>query len=286
MKILGIHKPLWDALQEAPKRGTVHSIFDKVVNVALLDGQMVSLLSSSMDDGPYALILEEKNFSSLGIHVQDPVVLTKELVTMGPKAWILKDLRLYELSLPRYRYTPQVKRHVETLVKNLEKIQEHVTTPYEETLQKMLQEGLWALKEALVKEDKGLFMEGAKKLLGLGQGLTPTGDDVLLGALLVLSLKEQPLRKVRDYYEELLPLAKEATNQLSYVGLQRGVEGYFRKDLLDFMEALWTQKSMTKPLEKVLSIGHSSGRDMLQGMVLVLKIFMEKEKENGNKNTH
>ncbi len=109
-----------------------------------------------------------------------------------------------------------------------------------------------------------------KYLIGRGKGLTPSGDDILMGFTLVLIIFKvhKPWTK---YFKEVLNA--KMTTTVSYIYLKALLEGYARKELNDFGD-LFKEKNLFRVNEKILDIqkiGHSSGNDILFGIFLGLK---------------
>ena len=110
----------------------------------------------------------------------------------------------------------------------------------------------------------------AKKLIGLGRGLTPSGDDFLCGFLTVLD-KEHPLAKeVRTVIAENLPRTTDIS--AAYLG------GVLRGEYFTIYNAVELILKWDEPFEEhcdfVLSMGASSGTDALLGALAAAKILL------------
>lgn len=107
-------------------------------------------------------------------------------------------------------------------------------------------------------------------LIGLGPGLTPSGDDCLLGAL--VALDGLGLSAVRDsLWHQCLPHL-DRTNEISRAHLGAAARGYGAAVLHRAIHA--TMAGRVEGLEQVLSsvsaIGETSGRDGLTGALMAL----------------
>jgi Protein of unknown function (DUF2877) len=109
-------------------------------------------------------------------------------------------------------------------------------------------------------------------LVGLGPGLTPSGDDLLCGALVALHAIGQ-VDLARDLYAVIGEAARIATSPLSAAFLKAAAEGQSSEPLHESIVALLENQSLARPLEAVAHIGHTSGWDALAGAVLVLRTF-------------
>ncbi len=108
------------------------------------------------------------------------------------------------------------------------------------------------------------------RLVGLGPGLTPSGDDFLGGMLIALrTLGAEAARRQLSWV--VCPLLEARTNQISAALLDAAVEGYGGASLHMALNALLGGGSGLAPaIAGVARIGHSSGWDALSGMVTVL----------------
>jgi hypothetical protein len=109
-------------------------------------------------------------------------------------------------------------------------------------------------------------------LVGLGSGLTPSGDDLLCGTLVALHAIGQA-DVARELYAAISGAAPLATSPLSAAFLRAAAEGQSCEPLHKTIIALLINQSVARPLAAVARIGHTSGWDALAGAVLVLLAF-------------
>ncbi len=113
-------------------------------------------------------------------------------------------------------------------------------------------------------------------LVGLGHGSTPSGDDMIAGALAALwALGTGDLAAARQAIaSEIAALAPGQTTQTSLDMLWNAARGYFPAALRDVAEALChapvSQREFTAIEAALLRLGATSGRDMLQGVAALL----------------
>ena len=108
-------------------------------------------------------------------------------------------------------------------------------------------------------------------LLGLGPGLTPSGDDLLGGALVALTAIG--LLDLRDaIWTGLRPHAAARTNDIARAHLAAAAEGECAAALDEAVEALLSGGLGLEPaVRAVEAVGHTSGWDALAGVVIVLR---------------
>lgn len=108
----------------------------------------------------------------------------------------------------------------------------------------------------------------AHALVGLGPGLTPSGDD-FLGAVMI-ALNALNRRDLSDrLWDQLGPFAGNATNPISLAHLHAASRGYGVAALHDAMSALVTgdESAIRRAAARLDRIGHTSGWDALTGAV-------------------
>jgi hypothetical protein len=106
-------------------------------------------------------------------------------------------------------------------------------------------------------------------LLGLGPGLTPSGDDLLCGALVALNAVGQA-EAARDLYALLMRASTAATSALSRSLLAAAVEGQGGEPLHALIIALLQDHPIDGAIEALSRHGHSSGWDTIAGVAIAL----------------
>ena len=108
--------------------------------------------------------------------------------------------------------------------------------------------------------------------LGLGSGLTPSGDDLIIGLLLALSRWGDVLAPGLDLaalQREILPLARRKTTLLSASLIECATQGQGDERLLTALDGIMTgSPDPTTGASHLLQWGNSSGVDALTGMAI------------------
>ena len=132
---------------------------------------------------------------------------------------------------------------------------------------------------ALEQNKSTMGGEELSSLLGLGSGLTPLGDDLILGVILTLNRWGQvliPGQGLEELNDNLLINAKEKTTALSASLLSCAIEGAADERLLAVLDSFFSgDESSPRDLDNLLKWGSSSGIGVLAGMVLVLARLLE-----------
>lgn len=115
----------------------------------------------------------------------------------------------------------------------------------------------------------------ARRLLGAGQGLTPSGDDALCAAALVLhGIAAAPAAALLG---EALAAAWHSTTSLSASLLAAARQGYAVPQVAGLVDSSLrgdTRACLTGAAP-VLAIGHSSGRDLMAGLTGCLRVLAD-----------
>ena len=110
------------------------------------------------------------------------------------------------------------------------------------------------------------------RVVGAGQGLTPSGDDFLCGFLFVLH--NLGTRRADDLFvriSQILSSRVLSTTDVSSWMIRSYIGGESAGVYRELLEAFYGCRNMKAILSKVRSIGHSSGLDFAVGMAAALK---------------
>lgn len=139
------------------------------------------------------------------------------------------------------------------------------------------------LIEGLHTRNTPLALEGAQTLAGRGSGLTPAGDDFIVGALLAvwagllplppLSLWERGSGGEGNILTLIVSTAAPRTTTLSGAYLHAAARGECTEQWHNLFNAIIHHKDLRLELEALLAIGHTSGADALAGFIANSLIF-------------
>jgi hypothetical protein len=130
------------------------------------------------------------------------------------------------------------------------------------------------LAQACLEQDLRLVTRRGKELVGLGYGLTPSGDDFLGGLLFAARSLHQACPGDfiwdDDAIFDLLGWARTRTHPISHAVFSDLALGHGPEPLHDLMSGLLEGRGFKSNLDaalRVAAIGHSSGWDLLAGVV-------------------
>jgi Protein of unknown function (DUF2877) len=116
----------------------------------------------------------------------------------------------------------------------------------------------------------GLLKSGVAALLGLGPGLTPSGDDLLAGVMLALHAAHP--EAAASLGAVIKADAARLTSPLSAALLQAAVAGECSAALQRALSACLTGRNLPAALATLDGIGHTSGWDHLAGFLLTIPV--------------
>ncbi|MBY9076261.1 DUF2877 domain-containing protein [Nocardioides sp. WL0053] len=109
-------------------------------------------------------------------------------------------------------------------------------------------------------------------LLGAGPGLTPSGDDVVAGALVAAHATGDP-RHAGWAGATRAALTATRTTPVSRGMLHHAADGYATPQLAGFVTAVCTGRDVDTATQRLLAVGHSSGVALLAGVVHTLTTY-------------
>ena len=125
------------------------------------------------------------------------------------------------------------------------------------------------LVRALAAADRAVARAAADRLLGLGPGLTPAGDDLLAGLLLGAAFLQgrSSLPELAALAEHVTARAAAATTAVSAALLQAAAEGTGYPEAVAFVNAIGGHGDADAALARLAGVGSSSGRDLACGVL-------------------
>lgn len=147
-----------------------------------------------------------------------------------------------------------------------------------------------AIKNSLKLNDIHAFGDAALKVLGLGTGLTPSGDDFVGG--IFFALTHAPRKSWESDFDfikqRVRTAAMHSTNVISAALLDDMLAGQSFTVLHDLLHALQVQDEtrIKNCCTALLSIGSTSGADMLAGVLLALTTRCEPIINQASSNKH
>ncbi|MBS0339134.1 MAG: DUF2877 domain-containing protein [Proteobacteria bacterium] len=270
--------------------GRVHSVFERVVNIVHDDsGEMFTLACRGMDNAPNTAILRLSGFGECGIADGDAVRAGAQDIWLGERLQIsLADATPWECTLPAYPAdSSRLRTNLRWLQAELDRLDAAggmLAPPrgggaFEVAVADMLAQRSARLADALARGDHAAAREHACSLFGLGPGLTPSGDDFLVGLFAVLNIAGSPCRGWLGGGAEVLDRAEQATHAISLAALVQAARGRVRESVAALIGHLMdgAPGQLAPALRRVLAIGSTSGADIVAGVRCGLELNITHE---------
>jgi hypothetical protein len=275
---------------------TVLSVHRHVVNIRCGDG-LIALAHDRLDDAPWTIRIPALGWPDLHAQVGDRVEIEGSAAdgyalvlhsAVGPLRIVLD---------PAGRWTPVVDastpstpalRAARTALEAFDA--PAATTPFGAASAQALDAGVARMRSAATALLLGAapaevarpadepitspVTAAARRLLGLGEGLTPSGDDILTGLVFVAAHPGFGLTAILEPVAAVVRDAEDSTTLLSSVTLRAALAGRARRRLHDLVHAVIVGDSpgIVTMVAETAAIGHTSGRDILTGVRLALDL--------------
>jgi hypothetical protein len=139
--------------------------------------------------------------------------------------------------------------------------------------QSTLLDRMLVLRQAVQVGDHALCFSGLIDLLGQGRGLTPSGDDVVIGLLLFLTRSPRMSSPIVDenMLTQVVASAYQQTTTISANLIECAASGQGDERLITLADSILSGSApIDECVECVLGLGSSSGIDALMGMAIAV----------------
>ena len=236
-------------------------VFDDVCNLINERREVLSVVIAEIGNGPFNLIVDEPVIFAKHLDAESKVSIQKTQILLGDITISLINAQMWN-PMPRWG---DLRKRKDEIVDRLALLQ--IDNDNESILQFSN-----SLTNAILKADITALQGTSSKLAGLGIGLTPAGDDFLMGAMYAAWIIH-PQEVAKEITEEIANVAVPLTTSLSGAWLRSAAKGEAGELWHEFFDALIEEKSMYLPMSKILSVGETSGSDALAGFLEVISVY-------------
>jgi hypothetical protein len=231
--------------REPEKAGRVHSVFERAVNVLWRDGRMLTLHGPGPLAAPFAVALDRL----------PPRGAMAPGMPIGSWNFDWRDAKRVALEMPGGPLGFAADALPERAGAQA------LRSPAGARARQALARGIAA-------GDARAFADAACALIGFGEGLTPAGDDCVLGALAAVHrLAPGWLAARAEQRDRLAEAARSRTTDLARDFLLEALDGRFAEPVLALLTAL-SDESAGDAARRLLAMGATSGADTLCGIRL------------------
>jgi hypothetical protein len=271
-------------LQSSPAARVLH-VFESTCNLVNDKGEILSLVTAAAGNAPFAaIVVPAKGGRQLSFAVfvdaHSRVTLHDRQLSVGPLLLEWEDAAVWQ-PRPRWqrlrRRPPEWQRHLPlllTLLCHWPAIADG-TTPATimPSCQDAWQGAAALLRQGVAAGDLEQCHAGAAGLAGLGDGLTPAGDDFLVGAMTALWLRFPPADAAR-LAGVMAQAAVPRTTLFSGAWLQAAARGEAAASWHLLVEAFITDEAtaVRQAGQRILQTGHTSGAAALAGFLSMMPV--------------
>jgi hypothetical protein len=243
--------------------GRLHSAFRQSVNLLWHDGRLVTLHGPGRLLAPFAIALE--SWDAIAESAPGAAVQRDGLrLHVDRRILDLEPAREVDLSLKAVSHGP------EALLLALAAVPPRPIAPGLASTEGQASQA--RLRDGIRQRDAALLLEGVSGLVGLGEGLTPAGDDCLVGALAVLHAFAAPWLREVGAVGAGIAAAARGTTLVARDFLLAAVEGRFAEALLRLCGG--APADARHAAAALLEVGGTSGADTLSGVHLALEALV------------
>ncbi len=285
---------LGNAVPEGGFNATIHSVFTEAVNLRLGKKEnLLTLLTINCGDLPQGIRLDTSDgFSFNEILNQNEKMTCREGFLRDEQGNLIIDLNQatrWECKLP---FVNMEKKAVRTAWANawnaLDERDKRMEKPL--VISGLFRDlGLKTTSARKMISSISGILEGtnyfviplfdAFNLIGLGPGLTPSGDDFLVGFLAGLYCRvgeDERRRKFFAAFGKYVNRFSKETNDISRTYLYHATRGQVSSRLVKLAEAISRGESSVNLMqiaEEAMNVGHSSGMETIAGLLLGLSAW-------------
>jgi hypothetical protein len=243
---------------KSARRGAVHSVYAHAVNL-LMGDDLWTLLATQKADMPFGIRAAVPDFETFALRRGEVVNAGAAYVTIGSHLTI--DCRVAQ------RWSPVNEGQIAPgLTERLAAVTEAA------------HHRSWNGSAEIARAMKSAMHTPAKiggtlaRVVGLGPGATPSGDDVLVGIFAVLNSPRSGAAGAHDgaqLRQAILPLLGTTTDLSAHL-LRQAADGLFGRDLHELRSALLAEDfpgQLHHALRHVVDTGATSGADMCEGLL-------------------
>jgi len=264
LNVLSLTLNVTDWLANSRRPRILH-VFDHACNLINKHREVLSIVTPPIGNGPFNLVIKDDICFSEHLNIESTVSIHDNQLTLGNLIVNTVEAKLWR-PCPDWEMLHAKRDHILSQLLSLPISAKH---PIGTTCQPSLSTHLLStFSTSIAIADLNASLSAAKQLSGLGAGLTPAGDDVIMGAIYAAWIIHPP-EIARVLAEEISKAAAPLTTSLSAVWLRSAGRGEAGILWHDFFEALLTPDpfQIQSEVNKILAVGATSGADALAGFI-------------------
>lgn len=236
-------------------------IFENVCNLINERRNILSIVTLAIGDGPFNLVIDENIVFSKYLDIAAPVSVSADALAIGDLNIFTSAAKIWS-PRPDWALLQSRKNRILDQLVSLSTLCSPSSLP------------AWLIStfiNSIITGDVSACLAAVKKLAGLGIGLTPAGDDFILGSLYAAWIIHPP-ESASVLGGKIANFAAPLTTSLSAAWLRsagRGEAGILWHEFLDALIASDDRRAYETG-KRIAAVGATSGCDALTGFIDVL----------------
>lgn len=261
-KVIAISIDLLKNINET--RFQIHSIFSHTLN--LVGGDTLYSVSSQASPSIHTIVIDEVDVFTKWVNEDSKICLSSDVLRIGPTEFRID--KSSQLLIPPYNKQFQLDKSHSMVLDQLESIinNERTVTVFSFDKNEIM---LAASMQSILNFLAIPSQENALRILGLGPGLTPLGDDILLGYLLGSNSVSSDCKFGMTIFDNL-----HRTTRISQQMLTDVIHYNYSFMFREFVEDLFLHLRLTN-VNQILKFGSTSGPGILTGFLYAVRGEME-----------
>ncbi|MHA2007478.1 MAG: DUF2877 domain-containing protein [Promethearchaeota archaeon] len=302
-------------IQRLGKIGYVHSIFQHVINITVMENRLISLVGQEVGQGSLNILMNIPkyiNLLAIGIKRGDIVTRVGESIVIGENVIVIST-QWTEIWEPERIFQDNL-QPLKTIMANLEIMRdlalasdhlsglgelipftringlEDFKTEKLGSVSHLALPHILSLLKAINSGHSHDIIRITKNLVGLGPGLTPAADDMLLGLMISMLYISENFTKtsidVKKINKDIISVISGMTTIISEEFLREASVGNVNEIVNSLLKNLLTseKKELENSVRKLLDLGGTSGTDTVLGVILGSHLMLNDIYYNSNKN--
>lgn len=270
-----------DLLNQPQLSGKIEQVFNKAINVRI-DNQLFTLLGSPLDNAPNSCRLLNKDFALLKINGGDDFHILNGKISIGERYWLSFSLcKIWRPPVIAFTYDKKNKKNNQSFLLKQVVLLDLILSEAKGSLFNYQGDNLFYsasaeklnqlrshLMSVLQNQQYQNLADIVSQFVGLGIGLTPSGDDYLVGLIAFLLLRNHPVNEVYSVFYQGIMQGIDNTTPVSAITLEKALVHEYRENMCQLIQSLVDADETNIHLQflNILNIGSSSGSDMLFGI--------------------
>lgn len=265
---LSIARPVQTMLAGRSFFGRFLGLFERACNLIDAEGRIIALTLPGVGNGPFTIVIEGQPGLFNRFPPGQAVQANEKRLSVADWQISLQRAKIWEPRIQIPKSPPGTAPLIDAVKSYLDWPSLSEETMIATRMAQQARQAVMQLNQALAQPaNREMIVETVSRLAGLGPGLTPAGDDYLIGVMAALWLTGR---------REHLPLITESaipkTTALSRAFLKAAANGEFIEPWHHLVEA-WLQddrQTLATAVDNIAQFGASSGSDALGGFANTL----------------